>query len=144
MPLPTGNTTWPPATHATIFSDMQTWEAWWSGDTMKLWNLYHGKAAANTTQTRGLLGFASRFFWGRKTTSGNMPSRSDLHIPIASDICATSADLLYATPPHDHHAQPGHKRTDRTLHRRRPLRWASRKRGNRGSVRWPIRARHLG
>lgn len=99
MPLPTGNTTWPPATHATIFSDMQTWEAWWSGDTMKLWNLYHGKAAANTTQTRGLLGFASRFFWGRKTAIGNMPSRSDLHIPIASDICATSADLLYATPP---------------------------------------------
>ncbi|MDK7272524.1 hypothetical protein, partial [Actinotignum schaalii] len=39
-------------------------------------------------------------------------SRHDLHVPIASDLCATSADLLYSQPPT---IQTGHETTDQRI-----------------------------
>lgn len=95
MPLPANNTPWPPKEWQPIFNDYPTWEAWWSGDTRKLWDTYHHQ---NAPVMRGLAGFAQRFFWGRATRS-DAPRRQDLHIPIAADLATTTADILYATPP---------------------------------------------
>ncbi|MCD4558233.1 phage portal protein [Schaalia sp. lx-100] len=81
---------------------MDEWEAWWLGEPDKLWQVYHGQqtgSARNYQRRTGLRGFLSRFFWGRTLTDQHHPSRNDLHVPIASDLCATSADLLYANPP---------------------------------------------
>nr|DAU09389.1 MAG TPA: portal protein [Caudoviricetes sp.] len=102
MPLPDHNTPWPPAGYQALLDDMRTWEAWWIGDPQRLWNLYRSDSDVQARhRRRNLSGFVDRFFWGRNrgTTSTGGPSRGDLHIPIASDICATSADLLYSTPP---------------------------------------------
>ena len=101
MPLPDHNTPWPPAGYQVLLDDMKTWEAWWIGDPQRLWNLYRSDSDVQVRHRRNLSGFVGRFFWGRNrgTASNGGPSRGDLHIPIASDICATSADLLYSTPP---------------------------------------------
>lgn len=100
MPLPASNTPWPPKEWNPVFADMRRWEAWWIGDTTGLWDVHHQAQQQQRPSRRGLAGFVERFFWGRQTTNGvNRPSRGDLHIPIASDLCATSADLLYGTPP---------------------------------------------
>lgn len=96
MPLPANNTTWPPQEWQPIFHDMKTWEAWWSGDTNKLWNAYHN--THTPPQRRNLAGLIQRFFWGR-TTHTTKPTRTDLHVPIGSDLAATTADILYGTPP---------------------------------------------
>lgn len=98
MPLPASNTPWPPREWQPITQKTSEWAAWWSGDTQALWNTYHAETPA--PHRRGLIGFVQRFFWGRTTNAAaNRPSRGDLHIPVAADLCASSADFLYATPP---------------------------------------------
>ncbi|WP_276670276.1 phage portal protein [Schaalia cardiffensis] len=100
MPLPANNTPWPPKEWHPIFTDYRTWEAWWTGDTHKLWAAYHNDTNPLTSRRRGIAGFVQRFFWGRRTNDApNKPSRADLHIPIAADLATTTADILYATPP---------------------------------------------
>lgn len=44
----------------------------------------------------GLVGAVARFFWGQPTPLGER--RMKLHLPIASDIASTSADLLFSEP----------------------------------------------
>ncbi len=101
MPLPASNTPWPPREWKPILNDMRLWEAWWVGKPELLWTVHHDQQHTTRTRTRrGIAGFIDRFFWGRTNTNHqNRPSRGDLHIPMASDLCATSADLLYGTPP---------------------------------------------
>jgi Phage portal protein, SPP1 Gp6-like len=45
----------------------------------------------------GLLGSIAYTFWGAPTPPGE--KRTKLHVPIASDIAASSADLLFSKPP---------------------------------------------
>ncbi|MDF2916784.1 MAG: putative phage protein [Microbacterium sp.] len=45
----------------------------------------------------GLLGAASRMFWGRPIPAGE--SRTRLHIPAAADLATLSSDLIFAEPP---------------------------------------------
>lgn len=101
MPLPASNTPWPPKEWKPLLNDMRRWEAWWVGDTALLWSVHHESSTRRTAPTRrGLAGFMEKLFWGRTNANGQSgPSRSDLHIPMATDLCATSADLLYSTPP---------------------------------------------
>lgn len=102
MPLPADNTPWPPQQWAPVFNDMRLWAAWWEGDTQKLWDAYHASPNVYTPGTvrTGLRDFVKRMFWGRETSgTHNRPSRGDLHVPIATDLCATSADTLYSQPP---------------------------------------------
>lgn len=101
MPLPSGGT-WPPPAIAPIFPKLAEWSAWYSGDPDALANVYGGQQGADTTgffsSERGGWRAAvgkklERFFWGTRPT-GAQP-RTKLHVPLASDICATSANLLY-------------------------------------------------
>lgn len=98
MPLPAENTPWPPpATHS---AELREYDAWYSSDPDKLSNVYGGSAATPTTRPAqlagGVVGRAARWWWGQPTPSGEQ--RTKLHVPLAADICGTSADLLFSEP----------------------------------------------
>lgn len=102
VPLPTENTAWPPAN--THNSELREYDAWYSGDPDKLSGLYGGGYAGatparmthRTTQAGGVVGRVARWFWGTPTPAGEQ--RTKLHVPLAADICGTSADLLFSEP----------------------------------------------
>ena len=99
MPLPSENIDWPPKEWAGIRSQMSVWDAWWTGDTAKLAKVYQESNSTSSVRQHGVFGVIKRFFWGRPNNGGSRPSRSDLHVPIAADLCATSADILYGNVP---------------------------------------------
>lgn len=104
MPLPANGTVWPPVQMRRITPHLRAWDAWFSGDPIKLAEHYGfaafvppGYPAPRPTQYYGgVVGALARFFWGQPV-NGQQLSKS--HIPIAADICQASADLLYAEPP---------------------------------------------
>lgn len=108
MPLPDGggNTPWPPQHYDLVHRRIATWSAWYSGDPDQLSASYGGAVAADSTgffaSDRG--GFRNainrtlqRWFWGHRQTPTEQ--RTKLHVPIAGDIAAASADLLFSEPP---------------------------------------------
>jgi hypothetical protein len=117
MLIPTGDCAWPPPQYNPITLQMRTWDAWWSGDPDKLqWVYYNlgdnspvGRSFFATTGEKnlpmprpgqfrgGLLGSITYTFWGAPVPPGE--KRSKLHVPIASDIAATSADMLFSKAP---------------------------------------------
>lgn len=102
VPLPTENQTWPPAGVHT--SELREYDAWYSSDPDKLSGLYGGGYAGatpaqmthRTTHAGGIAGRVARWFWGTPTADGEQ--RTKLHVPLAADICGTSADLLFSEP----------------------------------------------
>ena len=107
MPLPNGgpNTAWPPPQLATILPCYAAWSAWWAGNPDQLSSLYGGRAGYDPTSTgffasdaggfRATVGRAlQRWFWGEATRGPDR--RVKLHVPIASELCQASADLLFA------------------------------------------------
>jgi A118 family predicted phage portal protein len=121
--LPTANTEWPPRHFSAIAWDMRIWSAWHSGSTDELMRAYYaigansplgrqyfattgeaGLPAPRPGQYRGgLLGSVRRWFHGQPTPPGE--KRTGLHVPIAGDIAATSANLLFSQPPALKHDQ---------------------------------------
>lgn len=105
MPLPSGGT-WPPPALTPVHTKMAEWSAWYSGDPDCLAAVYGGRAGNEDTtgffaSERG--GFRGRvrrtlerWFWGTQP-SGAQP-RTKLHVPLASDIAMTSANLLFSEP----------------------------------------------
>jgi A118 family predicted phage portal protein len=101
MPLPSGGT-WPPPALASILPKLSEWSAWYSGEPDDLAAVYGGQRTEDSTgffaSERG--GWRAsvgkkleRWFWGTRPTSAQ--PRTKLHVPLASDIAATSANLLY-------------------------------------------------
>ncbi|OPC83014.1 capsid protein [Embleya scabrispora] len=103
MPLPEGgNMPWPPRYLKPALTDMHIWDTWWAGDPDRLTSLYGGGVTSGFDPKRGqyaggLVGRLSRWWWGQPTPAGE--ERSHIHVPIAGDICAMSARLLFAEPP---------------------------------------------
>lgn len=111
MPLPAAGTTWPPREIQPVTARLATWSAWYTGDTDALSVIYGGSTAGdpgipisggwlnpNQPGFRGWLGSTlARWFWGTKTPDGER--RTKLHLPLASDIATTSADMLFSEPP---------------------------------------------
>jgi hypothetical protein len=101
VPLPTGGP-WPPKPIAPALERIATWSAWYSGDPDELSAIYQriGQRMTNRPNVRpsqmrgGLVGTLARWFWGQPIPVGE--KRSKLHVPIAGDIAATSADLLFS------------------------------------------------
>lgn len=89
---------WPPKPYDDAQRQIAEWAAWYVGDATKLSRTYNDKPRTRPTQWRGgLIGAASRFFWGR-------PQREDrprrrLHVPLPAELATASADLLFAEPP---------------------------------------------
>ncbi len=113
MPLPSGgNTPWPPEHIAPILQQYAIWSAWYGGQAEQLAAIYAGDGTGSGRDTTGffasesggfkagvrqLVSAVRRWFWGSR--SGNTQQRSRLHVPIAGDIAAASADLLFSEPP---------------------------------------------
>lgn len=109
MSLPTSNEQWPPpATRAPnrLYAHAG---AWYSGDPDQLTALY-GPAGAiapgldlkgwdrPSQYAGGVVGKVARWFWGSPPPR-NALRDARVHVPIAGDVAATSADLLMSEPP---------------------------------------------
>ncbi|MEV8042451.1 phage portal protein [Streptomyces griseoluteus] len=103
MPLPTRNVPWPPPYLKPALDAMGTWDTWWSGDIERLESLYGGGAGGFGGDLKaaqfsgGMVGRLARWWWGTPTAPGER--RTKVHVPIAGDLCAGSADLLFSEPP---------------------------------------------
>lgn len=101
MSLPAGGH-WPPKSLSVVSPKLAEWDAWYSGDPDKLRAVY-GRTSATSfdrvSQHRGgLSGAIARMWWGRPV--GDLAKRSDqLHVPLASDLCQATSDLLFSEPP---------------------------------------------
>lgn len=91
MPLPENNTPWPPKQYAEQLADMRIEDAWYSGDRKRLAKVY------GTPDNRRDENGRPWRFWERPKPFGKRDGR--LHVPLAEDIAATSAALLYSEPP---------------------------------------------
>lgn len=102
MPLPENDTPWPPAELGDLLPDFYKWSAWYSGDVDQLTEAYGGSKygqikLAKTPTPAPMRGAPGRIMWGNPLAEGLDDDR--LHVPLASDLCAASAELVYADPP---------------------------------------------
>lgn len=96
MPLPTDSkTVWPPA--SAVAGDLAQWGAWYSGSN---YDLITG--VENATKNGGLSSYV-RGLWRRREKAGQGGSPAStaepLHVPLAAEIAAVSADLLFGDFP---------------------------------------------
>ncbi|MBL1107992.1 phage portal protein [Streptomyces sp. 5-8] len=102
MPLPTGNVPWPPPHLRPALDAMRTWDTWWSGDPDRLESLYGGNTGYGhdlkaAQFAGGVVGRLARWWWGTPTSPNER--RTKVHVPLAGDLCAGSADLLFSEAP---------------------------------------------
>lgn len=110
MPLPEGGKQpWPPKHCARVNEQLATWQAWYSGDVEQLQAVYGGDQVGTGSEffasesggfkrnVAKVVDRVRRWFWGQRNLSGQ--PRQRLHVPIAGDIAAASADLLFSEPP---------------------------------------------
>lgn len=88
---------WPPAAVADLMTTMGEWDAWYTGSTHRLTDLY-ARQTALATRSPGVVGRLRRWFWGEPANSAASP-QAKVHIPLAADICQASSDLLFGDPP---------------------------------------------
>jgi A118 family predicted phage portal protein len=107
VPLPAGGA-WPPPELRCVVDKLAVWSAWYCGEPDQLAAVYGGQTghdpsgtgffASQTGGFKATVGRAvQRWFWGQRPPQGER--RTKLHVPLASDIAATSADLLFSEPP---------------------------------------------
>lgn len=109
MPMPAANTPWPPPAHADAYRDFEAWDAWYSGDPDRLFDVYspdHGTSRRDIERrgyntraqhTDGVIGQLARWFMGAPPRAGERVTR--LHIPAAGDLATTWADLMFGQAP---------------------------------------------
>lgn len=102
MPIPNPNIKWPPAPWDFAYGVFAENEAWYTGDTDALERIYRRNEQATHSRRGqpmrgGLVGAASRMFWGRPVPAGE--SRSRVHVPAAADLATLASDLVFAEPP---------------------------------------------
>lgn len=112
MPIPEANTPWLPAPWDMAYKAFAENDAWYTGDVAALEKLYQRAGTARATHTRhgqqmqgGLVGTASRFFWGRPVPATE--NRARLHVPAPADLAALASDLVFAEPPEVRLQSPG-------------------------------------
>lgn len=84
--LPKENSPWIPEGWESIYDLYAEHDAWYSGDRLKLQEVYERRVNIPTEKGR---------FWSRQIVDG----QTKLHIPIAGEIAAVSADLLFSESP---------------------------------------------
>ncbi len=104
MPLPDAGQPWPPAPLTQITAKQAEWDAWYAGDTDRLRAVYSDRRRTpvdKVAQYRGgVRGAVARMWWGKPVGDLTRNTEADkLHVPLASDLCQASADLLFAEPP---------------------------------------------
>jgi A118 family predicted phage portal protein len=127
MPLPSGDTVWPPASLALVTERLNAWSAWYSGNPDELEYAYslghYGLGYDATSQARiynhpaqyrgGVVGRLARWYWGEPVSVNQR--RSKLHVPLAGDIATASADMLFAEPPTINTPDDGDTKTQERL-----------------------------
>ncbi|MDI9588752.1 MAG: phage portal protein [Acidobacteriota bacterium] len=88
---------WPPADMKEIMCDLAQYEAWWTGRITEQQNPSPDTATTTPRPNRFMRRF--RLWTRRKHHPPARPSRADIHVPLAADICEASAQLLYGQPP---------------------------------------------
>lgn len=97
MSLPDSDIVWPPKPFDDLISAIMEQQVWWEGTSEGLTNYYGQGQARRKSAGFDLGGVGVKVFWGKKDTTQQATSR--LHLPIAADIVATSANLLFADGP---------------------------------------------
>lgn len=96
----TSGTAWPPKELVPILGQVAEWSAWYSGSRDELERV--GAAVGDRQQRTGLSGVIVRWwrrFWGAPVTDSSTLPKIKVHVPLATDIAAASADLLFGEPP---------------------------------------------
>lgn len=95
MPLPNGNINqlWPPKDWHPVFGKLAEHAAWYSGDAEALARVYGG--SVQHTRQRAWY----RFWERNENLTGEYQTRAQLHVPLASDIAAINAALLFGERP---------------------------------------------
>jgi A118 family predicted phage portal protein len=103
VPLPSGSIPWPPKQLAPITSKQRELDAWYVGDAHELHSFYRQgdrQPFDRVSQHRGgVAGALARMWWGRPARDLTKIDDDKLHVPLPTDLCQASADLLYAEPP---------------------------------------------
>jgi hypothetical protein len=76
------------------------WDALYSSDLDRLQEAFGGSAVRQQLDrpyARGISKLAARFGWGRPAPEGQTDDR--LHVPLAADLCAATAELGWSDPP---------------------------------------------
>ncbi|WP_347245121.1 phage portal protein [Thermogutta sp.] len=90
-------TTWPPPQWNNIYRLYALHDAWFSGDANRLAACYaQAVTIPNFEQFFNAFRTDNDHFWGRGLAARR---RTMLHVPVAGDIAATSAALLFSEPP---------------------------------------------
>lgn len=103
MPIPAPDTEWPPKPWDFAYQVLGENNAWYTGDTDALEKLYRRELQQATHHHRGqpmrggVVGAATRMFWGRPVPAGE--NRARLHVPAPADLAALASDLVFAEPP---------------------------------------------
>lgn len=106
MPMPTGGA-WPPANITPAYQAYTDWDAWYAGDADQLHRVYVNRNSSGGTLSPnqrvragqyagGVVGAFSRWVWGSPPPLRSRDSR--LHVPLASDLAAAAAGLLFSEP----------------------------------------------
>jgi len=93
LALPANGTTWPPKENQIIAEAYSVWSAWYANDPAGL-----GSAYQNPVVRKGVLNRVIDWFWTPKASDEDA-GMLKLHVPVASDLCQVSADLLFSEPP---------------------------------------------
>jgi hypothetical protein len=93
MPLPRSDQPWPPVSTQPVYSKMQEWAAWYSGEPSRIIDVYAGQSANQNVVIPWWR------FWRRAIAQRDGSQRALLHVPVASDLAAVSAALLFGEPP---------------------------------------------
>lgn len=93
MALPTDGTIWPPKENQHIADAYAVWSAWYANDPGSLGAVYQSQPSR-----KGVLNRVIDWFWSPKAGDADA-GMVKLHVPIASDLCQVSADLLFSEPP---------------------------------------------
>lgn len=105
MRLPDGgNELWPPRWMEDNYNRWAILSAWYSGDPNKLASVYGGTVGSTHpyfsdphNMRNSAVDSIQRWWWGTPTPEGEL--RAKPHVPIAGDIAAYSADLLFSEMP---------------------------------------------
>lgn len=98
MGLPASGATWPPEEFVPAYEQMRVNDAWYTGDTDALHDVYsRGYQPRPSQYAGGIVGGLARMFWGRPQPRDQ--HRTRLHVPVPADLATTSADLLFSESP---------------------------------------------
>ncbi|MCC2033076.1 phage portal protein [Microbacterium allomyrinae] len=92
----------PPEPFDIAFARFRELDAWYTGDTETLQEIYSGSATVThqvggRSFRGGVIGTLSKWWWGQPTASDE--KRMKMHLPLAADLCTLSADLLFGEAP---------------------------------------------